>query len=304
MLEFCEWSVHCPSYKAGYRCLRASHPELLTELLLDHYIQYFEMASSSNTTKTITSAGKTITQAVHILKLRQDDFCWREPHIPNVIGATDIGTSERVRNFCSLSKIVSDDFIPPPYMFDYAMARVVKPVRSEFSDIPVHEVATIFSLPPYVHHCRYVPCTSSGGGGRIAIGVCKRSLNHIMNHHSVCNDSTESYATDRVRHCFQIGVGKGVEKSAFIDRSLVLPLILSTIQNPDKITRLPNSDRFSLDRLFDVEIGHTFEKCCYITRVIVKKVSKVTPNIRPRHDTTYYEISSAYPVSQYYAKYM
>ena len=298
MSEFCEWSAHCLSYKTSCgACVRLPYPELLTQLLStlpEIYFQYFEMASSSANIAKITTK---------IFKLRQDDFCWREPHIPNVISGTDFGTSERVRNFCSLSKIVTDDFIPPLYMFDYNMARVVKPVHLEYSDIPLHEVATTFALPGYVHYCRYIPCDARDGS-KNAVGVCKRSFHHILDQHSVCNASTESYAADRVRHCFKIGVGKGIEKSAFIDRSLVLPLILSTIQNPDKISHMSDSGRFSLDRRFDVEIGHTFESCCYITRVIVKQVSDVTPNIQARSDTTYYEIASAYPVSTYYCKFM
>ena len=250
----------------------------------------------------MASASASPNTTTNIFKLRQADFCWREPHIPNVISGIDFGTSQVVKNFCSLSKIVTDDFIPPPYMFDYNIARVVKPVYVEYSDIPLHQVATIFPLPGYAHHCKYIQCDARDGTLN-SVGLCKRSLKHILAQHSVCNASTESYAADRVRHCFKIGVGKGVEKSAFIDRDLVLPLILSTIQNPDKISHMSDSGRFCLDRRFDVEIGHTFESCCYITRLIVNRVFDVTPNFQAKSDTCYYEITSAYPVSTYYSKF-
>ena len=241
-------------------------------------------------------ASFTANSTTKIFKLRQDDFCWSEPHIPNVISGIDVGTRVRSRTFCALPHIVIDNYIPPPIMFNYDIAGVVKPVYVESSDIPLHKVATTFPLPGCVHHCNYIPCSGKNGSLN-AVGVCKRTLQHIVDQHSVCNASAGAYAADRTRHSFEIGVGKGVEKSAFIDRSLVLPLILSTIQNPDKISPMTHSDRYSLERRFDVEIGHTFETCCYVTRVIVKKV---THNINKNSATNYYEIVSAYPVSTYY----
>ena len=244
------------------------------------------------------ASAKTTISGITILS--ESEFCWREPHIPNIVKGVDFGTAKSVRNFCGLTKIVTDAFIPPPYMFDYDLSHVVKPVYVRYSDIPLHQVAAAFPLPSYAHNCRYIACNAHDSSKHL-VGVNKRCLNHILSQHSVCK---AFYATDRLRHSFRIGVGKGIEKSAFIDRSLVLPLILSTIQTPDKISQMSASGRYSLERRFDVEIGHTFESCCYITRVIVGKVPDATRNIlHPHNDANYYEITSAYPVPAYYYKY-
>lgn len=199
--------------------------------------------------------------------------------------------------------MVTDNFIPPPYMFSYSMTRVVKPAHMEYSDIPLHQLATAFPLPGYAKHCNYIQCEARVGGGSHAVGLCRASLRHILAEHSVCNESREAYGADRERNSFKIGVGKGIEKSAFIARDLVLPLILSTIQNPDNVTHMSDSDRYCIERRFDVEIGHTFESCCYVNRLIVNRVSDVTQNFPAKFDTHYYEIASAYPVSAYYHKF-
>ena len=172
------------------------------------------------------------------------------------------------------------DSVMPAYLLDFRLVNEVRAVFHNATDYELHEIES-----RYNEHAPRQYTVRQQAGGRNRCTLNQDTLNGILNKHSL---SRTNYQAHRMTSQF---TRKGESKSAFSQRGSILPLILSTLRNPEK-TINQSKHRMVMERLFNTEIGHTKTGCCYIVRVVVRRIS----------GSKHWSVVTAYPVQEHHVE--
>jgi hypothetical protein len=180
-------------------------------------------------------------------------------HVQNAVDYVDIGKALQARVFCTRPH---GDCIAPPYIFNYDLCDVVQPIERDWTYYALNEIESHYNcqmgVPQNILRSQNFFFKTT---------VPLSAIEHIYDDHSIVDRSRNVYAKGRCMHKFK---RSGGHKSVFLQQNLILPLILSTLRNPDKISWVSN-DRKAVERRYDTEIGHSALGCCFVVRVVVEE---------------------------------
>ena len=170
------------------------------------------------------------------------------------------------------------DSVLPAFQLEFRLTRVARAMHHGKVDYELHEIESKYHERAPASYT--VRCQTDLKTKFVLESTC---LQHIYRNHSV---SEGAYKTARMSSPF---ARKGKYNSAFLERDSILPLILSTLRNSDAI-RKQESNRKAVERLFDTEIGHNWKGCCWIVRVVIRRISR----------SHHWNVVTAFPVSEYH----
>lgn len=93
-------------------------------------------------------------------------------------------------------------------------------------------------------------------------------LTHIRTKHSLDQKNNHQFLLSRESALF-----KDPNNSTFIHREIIVPVINATLVHPDKIIPTLKQNRYYLEKMFCTEIGHTWEGCAYVVRLVIESRS-------------------------------
>ena len=176
-----------------------------------------------------------------------------------------------------------EDNIAPDYIFGYRLVDHIKPTVHYVTDYGLNEIAG-----QYACSLGHPLCTVRDQRHPLTYHLHHTILDDVYKKHTIADHSRRLYSATRNSAQFR---KSGDGKSAFINVDVVFPLLVVTMRNPDKVTKISN-DRISIERRFDTETGHSARGLCLVVRVIAQEERTGPRNV--------YTVRTAYPTQDYH----